>query len=62
MGYPPRVHHKAAHPEWDPNEPINEYIPRYECDPEQTIHFDLDPRNGKLTGKMRIAFSIVTDS
>nr|XP_036587443.1 uncharacterized protein CTRU02_02359 [Colletotrichum truncatum]KAF6798385.1 hypothetical protein CTRU02_02359 [Colletotrichum truncatum] len=45
MGYPPKEHHKATHPEWDSNEPIDEYIPRQDLPPQQTVHFDLDPQN-----------------
>ncbi|TDZ20442.1 hypothetical protein Cob_v006559 [Colletotrichum orbiculare MAFF 240422] len=47
MAYPPKGHHKQSHPDWDPNNPIDEYIPEGPARPEmeQTVHFDIEPRN-----------------
>lgn len=49
MGYPLREHYEASHPDWEYQKPIDEVFPD---DPklelQETVHFDLDPRNGKF--------------
>ncbi|KAF3806726.1 hypothetical protein GCG54_00000092 [Colletotrichum gloeosporioides] len=44
IGYPPKENYQRDHPDWDPNNPIEEYIPGTKK-PQQTVHFDLDPKN-----------------
>ncbi|KAI8250086.1 hypothetical protein K4K58_010137 [Colletotrichum sp. SAR11_239] len=44
IGYPPKENYGRDHPDWDPNNPIEESIPGTKK-PQQTVHFDLDPKN-----------------
>ncbi|KAI8210651.1 hypothetical protein K4K52_011920 [Colletotrichum sp. SAR 10_76] len=44
IGYPPKENYGRDHPDWDPNDPIEESIPGTKK-PQQTVHFDLDPKN-----------------
>ncbi|KAK2747473.1 hypothetical protein CKAH01_06650 [Colletotrichum kahawae] len=44
IGYPPKENYQRDHPDWNPNNPIEESIPGTQK-PQQTVHFDLDPKN-----------------
>lgn len=46
IGYPPKENYGRDHPDWDPNNPAEESIPDTKK-PQQTVHFDLDPKNSK---------------
>ncbi|KAK0376470.1 hypothetical protein CLIM01_06159 [Colletotrichum limetticola] len=52
MGYPLREHYEASHPDWEYQKPIDEEFPD---DPkvelQETVHFDLDPRNVLLANR-----------
>ncbi|KAK1731933.1 kinase-like domain-containing protein [Colletotrichum acutatum] len=52
MGYPLREHYEASHPDWEYQKPIDEVFPD---DPkvelQETVHFDLDPRNVLLANR-----------
>ncbi|KXH27142.1 hypothetical protein CNYM01_10354 [Colletotrichum nymphaeae SA-01] len=52
MGYPLREHYEASHPDWKYQKPIDEVFPD---DPkvelQETVHFDLDPRNVLLANR-----------
>ncbi|OHE93731.1 hypothetical protein CORC01_10958 [Colletotrichum orchidophilum] len=52
MGYPLREHYQESHPDWDINNPIDEQFPddpNFEL--QETVHFDLDPKNVFLANR-----------